>query len=76
VGQVVKKRSSSINYWRSAARFMAASNDLTIHWLCICCVILSTYNTTEKILFKQMISEPWLCLYLNIGNRLPKEQLK
>ena len=45
VGQVVKKRSSSINYWRSAARFMAASNDLTIHWLCICCVILSTYNT-------------------------------
>ena len=50
--------------------------DLTIHWLCICCVILSTYNATEKILFKQMISEPWLCLYLNIGNRLLKEQLK
>ena len=72
----VKKRSPSIIYWRSAARFTAASNDLTIHWLCICCVILSTYNATEKILFKQMISEPWLCLYLNIGNRLLKEQLK
>jgi hypothetical protein len=25
----VKKRSPSINYWRSAVRFTAASNDLT-----------------------------------------------
>ena len=70
----VKKRSPSINYWRNAARFTAASNDLTIHWLCICCVILSTYNN----IIQTMISEPWLkkFLYLNIGNRLLKEQLK